>query len=130
MPDLRISQLPPVLTATTNDLLVVVNGGATKKVTVGEILGLGGLTADTNTFITGSTYSSTTGVLSMDRNDAVSITVSGFTSMPVLNLSPLSTPPTGTTHTIGSTGDVIMGTDDNLYAKTTSGWLRFSGMTF
>lgn len=130
MPDLKISQLPPVLTATTNDLLVVVNGGVTKRVTVGDILGLGGLTADTNTYITGATYTSSGGTLELQRNDAVTIQVSGFTSMSTLNLSPLSTPPTGTTHNIGDTGDVIMGTDDNLYAKTSSGWLRFSGTTF
>lgn len=129
MPNLRISQLPSVLTATTNDLLVVVNGGATKKVTIGEILGLGGLTADTNTFITGSTYSASGGTLDIERNDGTTITVSGFTNMPALNLD-LSTPPTGTTDTTGDTGDLILGTDDNLYSKTSSGWLRFSGQTF
>lgn len=130
MPDLRISQLPPVLTGSTSDLLVVVNEGVTKKTTIADILTVAGISADTNTFITGVTYSSSAGTLTINDNGGGSFITNGFTSMPILNLSPLATPPTGTTDTIGVIGDVIMGTDDNLYAKTGYGWLRFSGVTF
>lgn len=47
----------------------------------------------------------------------------------VFNL-PAQTPPTSSADATGIEGDLLHGTDGNLYLKTSSGWVRFAGTTF
>jgi len=48
----------------------------------------------------------------------------------IMNL-PASTPPTSSADATGATGDVLMGTDGNIYRKDgTLGWVKFTGATF